>query len=429
MEPDIENSQFEIADWLREGITAAKAGQRKRARELLTRVVEQDEGNAQAWLWLSGVVDSLEDREICLENVLTIDPENAAARRGLAWVREQMQQSEAQVPESPVVARAHTPISSAAALLREDFASSRLSPQSDLEAIDPSVPIQDSSGSRPLPEPVPESFPAAPRREFDDEYLCPYCTVNTEPEDRRCRSCGGNLWVRFRKQEKRSSLLWILLALQVGNAIYSALPVFLLYFLGPTFGRLFSLQALPSYLLYLLALPSFFSLVLALGLYVRWRPVYYLLMIDAGFSVALAVMAFAFVAAISGIVGFVLALGRFMLVLQLGGDFEWDRRRILFRTDRGLKESVEYMTRADHYNRQKMWGLAALHIRAALGLMPDRLDCHMALVVAYTRLKRHNMAEHALAQAKRLAPGDPRLVEMEAVLQELRSGGMSAQAA
>ena len=115
-------------------------------------------------------------------------------------------------------------------------------------------------------------------------------------------------------------------------------------------------------------------------------------------------------------------------MLQLGGDFEWDRRRILFRTDRGLKESVEFMTRADYYNRQKMWGLAVLHIRAALGLMPNRLDCHLALVVAYIRLKRHDMAEHALAQAKRLAPSDPRLAEMETLLKELRSGGTLPQA-
>ncbi len=428
MEPDIESSQLEgVDDWLREGIAAGKAGQHERARELLMRVVEQDEGSAQAWLWLSGVVDSLEDREVCLENVLTIEPENAAARRGLAWVREQMQQAEAHVPEPPVVARTRTPVSSAAALLREDFASSRPSPQSDLAA-DLSVPVQDSTGPRPLPEPVPESFPAAPRHEFDDEYLCPYCTANTEPEDRSCRSCGGNLWVRFRTQEKRSSLLWALLALQVGNAIYAALPVFLLYFLGPTVERLLGGLTLPPFVLYLLAVPSLFSLALALGLYLRWRPVYYLFMVDSAIGVASAVVALRFQLLVLGVVSFLFSLGRFVMVLQLGGDFEMQRKRILFRTDRGLKESVEYMTRADYYNRQKMWGLATLHIRAALGLIPNRLDCHMALVVAYIRLKRHDMAEYALAQAKRLAPGDPRLAEMETLLEELQSGGTLPQA-
>ncbi len=47
------------------------------------RVVEADPLNAQAWLWLSAAVESKEDRIVCLENVLTVDPHHEAARRGL----------------------------------------------------------------------------------------------------------------------------------------------------------------------------------------------------------------------------------------------------------------------------------------------------------------------------------------------------------
>ncbi len=36
-----------------------------------------------AWLWLSGVVETDEECQICLENVLVINPENISARRGL----------------------------------------------------------------------------------------------------------------------------------------------------------------------------------------------------------------------------------------------------------------------------------------------------------------------------------------------------------
>ena len=63
--------------------------QRERARDLLMRVVEQDEENALAWLWLSGVVDGLDDREICLENVLSIEPDNTLAQKGLQVLRQQ----------------------------------------------------------------------------------------------------------------------------------------------------------------------------------------------------------------------------------------------------------------------------------------------------------------------------------------------------
>ena len=80
-------------DLLREGIAAARSGQREHARELLLRLVEQDEKSVSAWLWLSSVVESLEDREIYLENVLALEPDHDTARQGLAWVRKQKETS------------------------------------------------------------------------------------------------------------------------------------------------------------------------------------------------------------------------------------------------------------------------------------------------------------------------------------------------
>jgi hypothetical protein len=85
------------------------------------------------------------------------------------------------------------------------------------------------------------------------------------------------------------------------------------------------------------------------------------------------------------------------------------------------------MTRADFYNEQKMWGLALIHIRAALGIFPDRLDLRLALIVAYMRIKRHDLATRALEQAKRIAPDDPRLVKIQAVLDEALHGGRPRQ--
>ncbi|MBN1137964.1 MAG: hypothetical protein JXM73_15345, partial [Anaerolineae bacterium] len=73
----------DITELLRQGIAAAKAGQNQQARDLLLQVVDRDESNERAWLWLSGVVDSLDDRRLCLENVLAINPANPYARAGL----------------------------------------------------------------------------------------------------------------------------------------------------------------------------------------------------------------------------------------------------------------------------------------------------------------------------------------------------------
>lgn len=73
----------DTTELLQQGIALAKAGRRDEARTILMQVVEQDERNESAWLWLSGVVDSDDDKAVALENVLTLSPNNEWARRGL----------------------------------------------------------------------------------------------------------------------------------------------------------------------------------------------------------------------------------------------------------------------------------------------------------------------------------------------------------
>jgi Flp pilus assembly protein TadD len=73
----------DTTELLQKGIALAKAGRREEARNILLQVVEQDERNESAWLWISGVVDTDDDKAIALENVLTLNPNNEWARRGL----------------------------------------------------------------------------------------------------------------------------------------------------------------------------------------------------------------------------------------------------------------------------------------------------------------------------------------------------------
>jgi uncharacterized membrane protein len=74
---------------LRKGIAAARAGQRERARDLLTRAVAKDRRNVRAWLWLSEVVDDLDAKKRCLERMLILEPDSELARSKLAWLQEQ----------------------------------------------------------------------------------------------------------------------------------------------------------------------------------------------------------------------------------------------------------------------------------------------------------------------------------------------------
>lgn len=73
----------QLAEWLYEGALALTQGNKERARELLLKVVEADEENEEAWLWLSGAVDDPEDQLTALQNVLALNPNNRHARYGL----------------------------------------------------------------------------------------------------------------------------------------------------------------------------------------------------------------------------------------------------------------------------------------------------------------------------------------------------------
>jgi tetratricopeptide (TPR) repeat protein len=71
---------------LQEAIDAIRQGQRRRARDLLTRLLRADQSDPEYWLWMSAVVDSLKERKYCLEMVLRLDPDNRQASDGLVMM-------------------------------------------------------------------------------------------------------------------------------------------------------------------------------------------------------------------------------------------------------------------------------------------------------------------------------------------------------
>ena len=83
------SNSTQVVELLQRGITAAKAGRTQEACQTLLQVIELDERNEQAWLWLSGVVEPLEDRRVCMENVLAINPDNTHAQAGMLWLDQQ----------------------------------------------------------------------------------------------------------------------------------------------------------------------------------------------------------------------------------------------------------------------------------------------------------------------------------------------------
>ena len=96
---------------LREGMNAIKAGRKDEGKALLLKAVELDQYNSEAWLWLSGTMESLDDQRTCLENVLAIDPNNERAKQGVEYLSKQTSKpASAFSPSSPtpLVSRAAT---------------------------------------------------------------------------------------------------------------------------------------------------------------------------------------------------------------------------------------------------------------------------------------------------------------------------------
>src|SRR3989304_3816861 len=89
---------------LTEAIAAARAGDRARARDLLSRLLRADSSNAEYWIWMSAVVDSDREKTYCLESALKLDPSNRAALRGLVVLGARIP-DEAEVNAAAKVAR------------------------------------------------------------------------------------------------------------------------------------------------------------------------------------------------------------------------------------------------------------------------------------------------------------------------------------
>ncbi len=412
-----------------EGITAAKAGNRERARDILIHAVERDEKDVTAWLWLSGVVDDLEEREVCLENVLALDPENTAARWGLAHLQEQATStatSDEHTRESPMMVRARTSTSPVAAILREEFAR--------FQEVEPSTP-------GPIAPPIED--------EFDDEYLCPYCAHPTRPEDPKCSACGNPLWVQARQQKKPSSLYWMLLPTQFFSAfLLGTTPVLVMLIVGfretgllqhlEAFDILALLQtglsislaeiaqaafdAVPAILFLLLFAPCLFSYVVFAGLYLRWSKIYRLLLTDQILSLLVAggIWLWLKITPLSATI-VLMAVIRFLFARQAEEDLRLKKKRLLFQVDRGLSNASDFIARADQYTRRKMWALAMLHLRRATALAAQDPDVHIALAVAYLRLRKYERAERSLENALQITPDHPQLAPLQTLIEEMRA--------
>ena len=405
---------------LEAGITAANLGEREVARDMLTQAVQRDEHSLDAWLWLSRVLDRPEDREICFENVLSLDPTHREAREEMAL----LQQARLAATEEPWIA-----------------AEPQLEPAAAAQA---AMPERESDEELILYEPDPSAVESL-WATYDDELICPYCAAPTVRAQRRCGRCGNRLWVRVRRRETRSVLLWIALALQVLNILGALLaPVAIVGFVAWRMGIRDFTRLLPAYIGGAVNLPpsavdvalriwprwAFFAswgpLVLALlfwvALYLRWSPVWYLMALTcvAGVFTSLVSLVLQFgagpIAIALGAAGALISLLGLLLVLRMEDDFRRDRVRILTRIEGELKGGVAFLAQGRKHAQAGLWALAALYFRRATVLLPHQVDGYIALAQAAAKLGATEIAYQALSEASRIEPDSQQIAEVLAVL-------------
>ena len=69
---------------IQQALAAAKTGKRDEARQILLKVVREDETNARAWMLLARVATEADEKRTALNNVIELDPDNQQANQMLA---------------------------------------------------------------------------------------------------------------------------------------------------------------------------------------------------------------------------------------------------------------------------------------------------------------------------------------------------------
>ncbi|MBN2148677.1 MAG: hypothetical protein JW726_14920 [Anaerolineales bacterium] len=90
-----------MADKLQEAIARIKSGDKQGGKKLIGEVLRENPNSETAWLWMSGVVETDQQRKDCLERILKINPQNQQAIRGLEKLHTKSQPSSQPEPPAP----------------------------------------------------------------------------------------------------------------------------------------------------------------------------------------------------------------------------------------------------------------------------------------------------------------------------------------
>jgi tetratricopeptide (TPR) repeat protein len=383
--------QAELQKQLNDGIRAVRAGDRARARELLLAVVQADEANEPAWLWLSAALDEPADQLRALENVLVLNPRQPQALAGAQKLRLALG-----IP-IPAVLQPAPPM------------------------------VEPAAGGHPAAPPVP-AVPAPrtlgaatvgvdPTAGDEDPYQCAYCGRPTTADDTRCPHCGRSLlapglWYG-------GTYLYVTLIL-TGILFQTAMVEALAVFLRDSFPTALRIIPFASLLTTNLVAPAIVRVLL-------WMLVLFMLLDEASFAyraalaVAVADLVWTGIAyglgwlspiiaglngGLAGIFG-LLALSAVISQVQ-------SRVRLKVVPARNITGAIALDRQAKLNARQGQWALAALHWQRAISRAPRDPKYYKSLGKAQVRLRRYTQAAQTFHYGTELDPADKefsRLIE------------------
>lgn len=384
---------------LNEAIRAIRAGDPARGRTLLLRLLEADERIEPAWLWLSEVVEAPADKVAALENALSLNPNNAAARTRLTDLRRTLGAApEAIPPPTPPAPPAPAPIAED----RPDSTNAR-----------PAAPAPSAAYSSVDPD--------------DDPLQCPYCGRLTAEMDTTCPHCRRSLLTSAGWSGRRY-LYFLLIALGLdvqSSAIQGMLPLAVTILIPKTSEWQARLAGL--------GLDGLTDLPMA-WLVVRFVILLAVLMVflndfDFAFSAGLAVMTLDLAAHGAGW-WFGLAPNAIVIWNAVLSSVVWlicllallgrsaGRTRLYTQLDRTLHGAVEFYRRAREHQRQGQWALAALHLQKASTFRQAEITVFKELALVQAKLGRYAKALATVEAGAFRAPADP---EFATLLAEVRA--------
>jgi tetratricopeptide (TPR) repeat protein len=394
-------TQADVQQVLAAGIDAIKRGQKARGRDLLMQVVEADEHNEQAWLWLSAAVDAPEDQITALENVLEINPNNQVAHKGLERLRARLDgEAGAQAPG----------------------AAPEAVPETGLQAYAVASPIESVSA-------------------LDDPYQCVYCGAAAAPELRRCPECGRTLMVQQGSDRitpsVSSAVFVMLLCIAVAGIETIALAIFHFQGRGSFVRFLFDTWGFEHLFGYYPAWPGDLAqrvFWMQLGWLVTLLAVMlaFLYQVKAAYAASVGAMGLnllwvvyrwvnGFIGPALGVFDILASLAALFFIFAAQPDFRVNLTRLRCAADPRIKGGEALHKLGLIYKKQGQWGLAVAHWRAALAAMPTQPDFYKDLAIGYAQLGYYERSLRTLSEFNRLRPDDSETTALKTVIEQKRS--------